>query len=316
MKDARQNYCCPNCQTVLPGESKFCPACGQKRIHQKDHSVWHLMVESVEDFFHFDSKFFSTLWPLLFRPGFLTNEFLKGKRVRYFQPFKLFLFISFLFFLFTGLMHNKSVSDNGVIKVNNKADTIINVKDTGSYKLRLDAAYDKIFALPDDSLRKMVKKYGLNRFVNVTYPEASWYSRILIKQVLKNRLQGSETFGENMQKTIPRLIFILIPFFALLLKLLYVRKNIPYFDHVIFSVHFLSFFFLLLLLTRLGSFISDSFDLVVYFLLLVYLYVALFKVYHQKKWKTFAKFLLLFFGSFFMLIVFFIIAVSISLVLI
>ena len=316
MENAKQDYYCPNCQTILPGESKFCPDCGQKRIHPKDHSVWHLIVESVGDFFHFDSKFFATLRPLLFRPGYLTNEYLSGKRARYFQPFKLFLFISFLYFLTSGLMNHKSDSDKEVAGVQNKADTNIIHSNQGSYQLHLNKAYDKIFALSDDSLRILVKKYGLNRFVNLSYPRVAWYSRILIKQVLKNRLQGSETFGENLHKTFPKLIFILIPFFALLLKLLYIRKKIPYFDHLIFSVHFLSCFFLLLLLSELGSLIAGWLTLVVYFLLMVYLYVALFKVYHQKKRKTFFKFLLLFFGSFFMLIVFLFIAVSISLLLI
>jgi hypothetical protein len=316
MENAKQDYCCPNCQTLLPGESKFCPNCGQKRIHPHDHSVWYLIVESVGDFFHFDSKFFATLRPLLFRPGYLTNEYLSGKRARYFQPFKLFLFISFLYFLISGLMNHKSDSETVVAGVQNKADTNINNTKQGSYQLQLNKAYDKIFALPDDSLRVLVKKYGLSRFVNRSYPQSAWYAKFIIKQVLKNRLQGSETFGENLHKTYPKLIFILIPFFALLLKLLYVRKKIPYFDHLIFSVHFLSCVFILLMLAELSSLVGDWLNLVVYFLLMVYLYFALLRVYHQKKWKTFAKFLLFFFGSFFMLIVFLFIAVSISLLLI
>jgi hypothetical protein len=312
MEDAKQNYCCPNCQTVLPGDSKFCPDCGQKRIYPKDHSVWHLIVESVGDFFHFDSKFFATLWPLFFRPGYLTNEYIQGKRARYFQPFKLFLFISFLFFLTSGLMKYKSISDTRIPKVQSKVDTNIIINNSGSYKLQLDKAYEKIFALPDDSLRFLVKKYGLNRFVNQTYPEASWYSKFLIKQLVKNRLQGSETFGDNMNKTIPKLIFILIPFIALLLKLLYIRNRIPYFIHIIFSLHFLSLVFLLLWINVFGSLIMNSFKTYVFFLIMVYLFFALLRVYHQKKRKTFVKFLLLFFGSLLMMAVFFIIAVSIS----
>jgi hypothetical protein len=213
-------------------------------------------------------------------------------------------------------MDHKSTSDSVDTGIPIKADTNIKINNQGSYKLNLSKDYDKIFALPDDSLRVLVKKYGLTRFIKQSYPQAPWYAKVIIKQVLKNRLQGSGTFGENLQKTFPKLIFILIPFFALLLKILYVRKKIPYFDHLIFSVHFLSCAFLLLLISELGSFIGDWVNLVVYFLLMVYLYFALLRVYHQKKWKTFFKFLLLFFGSFFMLIVFFFIAVSISLLLI
>jgi hypothetical protein len=166
--------------------------------------------------------------------------------------------------------------------------------------------------LPDDSLRKMVKKYGLNRFVNLSSPRAAWYARFLVKQMIKNRLQGSKTFENNMEKTVPKLIFILIPFIALLLKLLYIRKKIPYFNHIIFSLHYLSFVFLLLWIDLFGSRITDWFSVVVYFLLVVYLFFALLRFYRQKKWLTFVKFLSLFFGSWVMLAVFFIIAVSIS----
>jgi hypothetical protein len=383
MDNSKECDSCPNCQNILASDDTFCSKCGQKRIHPKDYSVWHLIVESVGDFFHFDSKFFATLWPLFFRPGFLTNEYLQGKRARYFQPFKLFLFISFLFFLTSGIMnHKESIldqpevsggkvkgdstgfnkeSDSLELTLDDKYDTTLAIPDDslrkvlkkyglnryvnlkipndsiahpgitglkdktnntwsnnqpGALKLSLNEAYDKALAIPDDSLRKMVKKYGLSRYVNIKFPGASWFSRFMIKQVVKNRLQGSGTFNDNMQKTTPKLIFILIPFIAFLLKLLYIRKRIPYFNHIIFSVHFLSFVFLLLWIRLFGSQITDKFSVVVYLLLLIYLFIALLKVYRQKKWKTFGKFLLLFFGSLFMLALFFIITASISFLLI
>jgi hypothetical protein len=308
---------CLNCGTLLPETSKFCHNCGQKRVHPHDHSVWHLIVDSVGDFFHFDSKFFATLLPLFIRPGFLTNEYLQGKRARYFQPFKLFLFISFLYFLTSGLMNQKeSTPDEGISGTQTKADSNGIKKGTGSYNLRLNEAYDKALAVPDDSLRKMVKKHGLNGFVYLHYPGASWFGRFLIKQMIKNRLEGAETFGENMHKTLPKLIFILIPFFALLLKLLYVRKKIPYFNHIIFSLHFLSFVFLLLWINEFGSLVVTWFNLVVYLLIMVYLFFGLSTVYRQKKRVTLVKFLLFFFGSLVMLCVFLLIAVSISFILI
>jgi hypothetical protein len=212
--------------------------------------------------------------------------------------------------------HKGSIDDQKAARGENKDNSTINTKNPDSLNLTLNDEYDKVLAIPDDSLRKMVKEYGLTRYVNLTLPSAPWYTKFIIKQVFRNRLQSSGTFSENMQKTIPKLIFILIPLIALLLKLLFVRKRIPYFNHLIFSLHFLSFFFLLLFLTKLGSRISDSLDWVVYVLLMVYLYFALLWVYRQKKWKTFAKFLLLFFGSLFMLAFFFLIAVSISFILI
>ena len=318
MDNSSKSYSCPNCHNILSPDEIFCSICGQKRIHPQDLSVWHLLVESVGDFFHFNSKFFATLRPLFFRPGYLTNEYLQGKRARYFQPFKLFLFISFLYFVTAGLMNHKDkISDQQVVATSNSKQDSNAIKiDSGSYTLRLRGVNAKAITIPDDSLRIRVRKYGLNQFVNLNYPRASWYARFLIKQVIKNRLQGSSTFSENMQKTIPKLIFILIPFIALLLKLLYIRKKIPYFNHIIFSLHFLSFVFLLLWINLFGSRITDWFDPVVYFLLMVYLFLALLRFYRQKKRVTFGKFLLLFFGSFFILVIFFIMAVSVSFLLI
>jgi len=360
MDNSQESYFCPNCHNILTTDETYCSKCGQKRIHPEDHSVWHLIIESVADFFHYDSKFFGTLRTLFFRPGYLTNDYLKGKRARYFQPFKLFLFISFLYFVTAGLLnHNSSISHPEVTRVKGKADSTginkeqgsvklslnntfdttlaipddslrkmvkkyglnryVNLKfpnnsishpevtgiegktdstgintEPGSLKFSLNDAYDKTLAISDDSLRKMVKKFGLNRYVNLKFPRASWFSRFMIKQVVKNRLQGSGTFNDNMEKTIPKLIFILVPLIALLLKLLYIRKRIPYFNHIIFSFHFLSFVFLLLWIKLFGSLITERFNLVVYIILLVYLFFALLRVYRQKKWATFGKFLLLF----------------------
>jgi hypothetical protein len=63
-------------------------------------SFWHLVTHFVYDVTHFDSKFFSSVRYLLFRPGFLSSEYLRGKRVSYLNPIKMYVFISAVFFLF------------------------------------------------------------------------------------------------------------------------------------------------------------------------------------------------------------------------
>jgi hypothetical protein len=166
--------------------------------------------------------------------------------------------------------------------------------------------------MPDDSLRKLVKNYGLNRFVNLQFPRESWLVRFILKQTVKNRIQGSVTFADNMHKTIPKLVFILIPFFALLLKLMYFRRKIPYFNHIIFSLHFLSFVFLMFWINKFGSMITGWTDLVLLIILSGYLFFALFNIYRQKIFATIGKCLILFFGILITLAFFYIIAASIS----
>ena len=62
-----------------------------------------MLEEGLEGILHFDSKVFKTLGLLLFKPGALTKRFLEGHRVPYVPPIRLYVFISFLFFLVLSL---------------------------------------------------------------------------------------------------------------------------------------------------------------------------------------------------------------------
>jgi len=58
-----------------------------------------MMNHAISDYFHFDHQFFHTLKPLFFKPGFLTNEYLAGRRAQYLHPVKMYIFISIVYFL-------------------------------------------------------------------------------------------------------------------------------------------------------------------------------------------------------------------------
>ena len=84
---------CANCGAALQG--RFCSACGQKAtsprvtLHDFAHDVWHELA-------HVDGKIVQTLGLLLFKPGALTAEFLRGRRVRYVSPLRVYLTCSAL----------------------------------------------------------------------------------------------------------------------------------------------------------------------------------------------------------------------------
>jgi hypothetical protein len=86
---------CQNCGAELHGA--YCHQCGQ---HDFDfhRSFGHVFLETLENFFHFDEKFFHTIITLLFKPGQLSADFNAGKRVSQMPPFRLYLFVSVLFF--------------------------------------------------------------------------------------------------------------------------------------------------------------------------------------------------------------------------
>jgi len=308
------NVRCLNCFSPMQDGAHYCQYCGQKRIGPRDHSVWHLTVEAVGDFFHLDSKFFTTIRPLMFRPGLLTSEYLEGRQARYFHPIKMFLFLSFLYFLTSGILdHSKQDGTENLDRPTSMVkDTTTILAKRGTYNLALDKAYAKGINIPDDSLRKMVHTYGLNQFVSIRFPHASAYQKYIIKKVIRNRLDGLGNMDEAMGKTLPKMVFVFIPFFAFLLKLVYRKKRLPYFNHVVFSLHFLSFFFLLFWIKELISLLSWWFNPLMVILLLGYLFFALRRVYGLNNWETLWKFLLFLIGSLFALLIFIIISGAIS----
>lgn len=92
----REEKVCLNCGSELTG--RYCHNCGQENVEPKE-SAWHLIMHFFSDLFHFDGKFFSTMKLLATKPGFLTEEYVKGRRVSYLNPIRMYLFVSAAFFL-------------------------------------------------------------------------------------------------------------------------------------------------------------------------------------------------------------------------
>jgi hypothetical protein len=87
---------CRNCGEVLTGQ--HCSHCGQPAT-VRVLSLWELTRDVVGDLLNVDSRVWRTLWPLAFRPGLLTQEFLRGRRASYTPPFRMYLVLSLAFFV-------------------------------------------------------------------------------------------------------------------------------------------------------------------------------------------------------------------------
>jgi len=81
----------------LPGQAEFCPACGQslKVITRPWHEV---LRELVTELFDFDGRMLVSLRSLMTRPGYLSLEYINGRRASYTSPVRMYLIISVVFF--------------------------------------------------------------------------------------------------------------------------------------------------------------------------------------------------------------------------
>lgn len=104
---------CGNCGVPLQGP--YCHACGQPVKGMIRHLA-SVMADIGDTLFNVDSRIFRTLVPLYLRPGFLTNEYLAGRRTRYVTPFRLFFFLCILAFFAIQVSFDFGAIDAGTIQ--------------------------------------------------------------------------------------------------------------------------------------------------------------------------------------------------------
>jgi hypothetical protein len=210
---------CRNCKQGLPAEAVYCPVCGQsvKAIVRP----WREAIREVSsELLDFDGRMLHSFRLLITRPGFLSFEYIQGRRVSYTSPLRMYLVISLLFFLILPMILPPS---------------------TGA----------------------------------VTNPDHT---------------VSADNYSQAM--------FLLLPIFALLLKLFY-RKTY-YLAHLVFAVHLFSAMFMAFaLMLSFESFADSSVigatvQVLIFFAMLAYSVMALKTTYGESWIKSTLKFLGLF----------------------
>jgi hypothetical protein len=283
-KKLRKSSTCLNCGFAIE-DYNFCPECGQMN-NNKHVSVRYFFKDFFDEFFTFDSRFFKSFVPLIRRPGHLTNEYTAGRRVRYVLPLRLYLFVTFLFFLvlsidtqFVNVIPEQNFSSKETIeKV--LAEEPATVPD--SLKEKLIAEIDNTFFLQKKYVRGKVK-IGIGA-------EGSWLHRYLKEKTMRIAKRGKSGLKDVIKEGVnqlPKMIFLLLPMFALILKLVYIRNKIFYIKHLVFALHIHTVIFMVYLVFIFFPlwYVVTAGMIGIY----IYIFMALRKVYGQGKIKTFLK---------------------------
>ena len=93
---ANSRSTCPSCNSETAG--LFCSLCGEKRVTDQDYSLQRYGGEILAAATLLESKVFRSVWLVLIKPGFLSSEYFRGRRVRYMKPLQLFVFLNILYY--------------------------------------------------------------------------------------------------------------------------------------------------------------------------------------------------------------------------
>ena len=281
---------CHNCGVSVPG--RYCGNCGQ-RLEPPVHSLWHFLTVAMEDVTHADSRLWRTLWALLFKPGFLTREFLDGRRASYLPPVRLYLVLSVVFFIwFTATNQKMTVLHLDAPQSAGSGAAVVPGRNEYGPMAR---------AQPEESPQQRAE-----RVCPDLSPQGPWQDRILRRVTHACRvvvLDDGRSVRDAFLHNLPHAMFLFLPLLAAGMMLVYWWPRHYYVEHLLLFVHNHAFGFLLLLLAASVSALLPWAASWVRFALCLYIpwyvYRSMRVVYGQGRWLTFGKLAVL---SFFYLV--------------
>jgi hypothetical protein len=271
---------CENCGAELIGP--HCAQCGQAAIDYR-RSFRHVIVDVLDSFLNWDSKFFATIGLLVVKPWRLTNEFLAGKRVRYLHPLRLYLLASILFFFAVNYESKGLRLEPGKLDPKDRAEIEAELKDKDlppAARERLETllrepppppapgaplpsgspslppapsppAKGSASPAPATDTQKPKQTFGPVTDRPFVVFDADAKSSTPFEQWLEAR--AKEKMGEHGTKmglfiatlfsNLPYMMLCCIPLFAFVLKILYIRRHIFYIDHLVYALHIHTFLY-------------------------------------------------------------------------
>jgi hypothetical protein len=309
--EAAPKILCANCGAELLGQT--CYSCGQPVKGMVRH-LSSILADVADTILNIDSRIFRTLWPLLLKPGFLTNEYLAGRRVRYVTPFRLYFFLSVIAFLVIAISLDATLDLKDTIRADaaESLSTLHSATGVEAHRDEAIAALDKAKSAPElnakairgiEKAQEQIRARADKRLKYLQLVEEAkakgappppdvdaekdkdedfnfeiggkhWDPRatpiridwlpgfvnaklnVLATHTMDNvpRIRKDpKPFLIGAFSSLPQVLFILMPIFAMLLKVFYIFKRRLYMEHLIVALHSHSFIFLsLLLLTLVG----------------------------------------------------------------
>ena len=311
---------CMNCGYSLGRFDRFCPRCGQ-RNSKKKLNLADLIREFLSSMFAYDSRVQQSFKAIITSPGKIAREYVAGKRVKYVNPFRFFIFIAVVFFLLVSwllpyeAMHRSQNDGPDNPQENEMSVDPSAVDDSNDLSLpgmaltRKDSTERSATASEKDTIRSNVQKdVDLYRYFKKngyqTYEKtrkeldiedtfSNWVKYRYILSASEIEKQPAN-FVRFLLPKLPFFIFFFLPIFTLFSSLVYIRRDFSYTEHLVFNFYQQSVFMLILFLgLMLENVLDDVVITIACMVFLIYHILAMRNFYAQGYLKTIFKFLLL-----------------------
>jgi hypothetical protein len=249
---------CANCGAERSGP--YCSRCGQNdRDYQR--ALPPLLSELLREAFELDSRLLRTLKLLLLKPGALSLEFSKNRRASYVSPIRLYFFTSILFFFFLSLGADVGIGDDQdrpqvQLQVDEVRDADPNVLLAVLDEPRARRA-EEILGRSDNSIARLLLLQiasGLQPAEGETLDPVLVYLLGEAVDALYEPTSVIRQFMDNLGVA----MLVMLPVYALLLKLFYPFRKRYYVENFVFSTHLHTFVYIIFMAQMLLPDDSDS----------------------------------------------------------
>ena len=309
---------CKNCEKTFDSSFDYCPYCGQEAADNLTIGV--LFSNTIDNYISIDARFFRSFGTLMLKPGVLARRFVDGKRLKYLHPAQFYLFISVIFFFIFSFTIRKA--DNEVSEAIKKGfeqeitlDSIpIKTDSLGMAEAKKALKKNqKFIGISDEDLKELdsvmvsdpeeanlsfgFERGKLDSLIAAGAPldlkikamgmkeDANAFTRRFYTQMLKFYEKQGGGILQVLYDTIPIAMFLLLPLFAVLLKLFY-WKPATFAHHVVFSFYFFTFIFTtfctILLVNKIWE-IPIWLEVLICFSFVLYLLLAL-RNFYKSSW--------------------------------
>lgn len=261
---------CLNCNHVV--EKRYCSNCGQENTEIRV-TFHHLFSHFFKDLTHYENSFWRTIFYLLFKPAAVTKAYTSGQRLSFLPPMRLYIFTSFVTFFLISLFPSEN-TEVSIAPVKEKTEHAAPSLDSLHIEEKSVDGLTKIGVISqksNDTLKKILKKTKIdpNKITDFGYKDTKQLDWVQKNSAEKEKLNKTEywflkkwlsvkeentneeiieKFSQSFEQNLPKVLFIYMPIFALLLWIFHDKKRWYFYDHGIFTLHFFSFLLLVILI--------------------------------------------------------------------